>query len=130
MIFSSGHRLTRDGAVFNQPTNQPSGIPSGKPRERMSFCCPLAADLCVCPLYAPVIFALCSARLAFTVLSGRGSEALEVLGEHIKLQVDELPDFTAIKGGYRVGEWRDPAGETAAVIVDLCGGQADAIDCY
>ena len=73
---------------------------------------------------------VCRAGLAFTVLPGRGSEAFEVLGEHIKLQVDELAGFAAIKGGDRVGVRRDPAGEAVPVIVDFCGGQADPVDCY
>ena len=84
----------------------------------------------MCALYIPVIFTLYRAGLVFTVLSGRGSEPLEVLGEHVKLQVNGLSTLARAKGGYRVGEWRDPAGEAAPVIVDFCGGQADAIDCY
>ena len=72
----------------------------------------------------------CRAGLAFTVLPGSGSEAFEVLGEHIKLQVDEFANFTVAKGGHRVGVRCDPAGEAVPLIVELCGSQADTVDCY
>ena len=77
-----GHRLTRDGAVF-LPTNQPSGILSGYIPERVPF---LAAQ-------EP------GANPALSCDLWRG-EAFEVLGEHVKLQVNALTAFAGGKGGH------------------------------
>ena len=76
-----GHRLTRDGAFF--PTNQPSGILSGYFPERVPF---LAGQE---PVASPALFGVL----------WRG-EAFEVLGEHVKLQVNALPALPLVKGGH------------------------------